>query len=1084
MVRVAKHANVGNSSDDIFMSELGVQTSLNSGMPTPNPESLSLVHSLHAGEIVQRQCLGYVYDGRMMLHAPRDDHWEAPARIHGINQELSNDGCLSRMKLIPIRMVRKSEALLVHSEDHWEKIQMIAQMTDEQIVMSESFYDHLSLYVSSKTTQAAQLSCGGVIEAALAVARGELEKSFSIVRPPGHHAEPEEHMGFCFLNNVAVATRVVQLLTPIKRIMILDWYVSLILSTLIESEMKTKLRIRNSGMCTMVSPPFLGLFSYLVMAWQPISHSLQTYKGNGTQRAFLDDPNVLYVSLHRFDGGRFYPCGPFGGMDSCGEGAGEGTSVNIPWPVKGIGDAEYLPAFMKIDMPIAMEFAPDLVFISAGFDAADGDELGECIVTPAGYAHMTHMLSTLANGKLVAALEGGYNVGSIADSALAMTRVLLGDEPPELKPLVAGEIGTEIVWAVANHQSRYWKNLDPQSCEPQEEFASAEQTLSIPGDLMEKDTLVLFVHQFGDLRAELSGTLNCDVELEYSYLVLLSHLLDATKDIVGWVREEKLSYVEVNTHPRPMKSNHIHYKSELVRKLVIYLWDNYIQFSPGSKIAMPGHGSGCSAIMELVVARAWSVTNKVKAIVFVIGKENVPHLPTDEANLRMWFKTECFSNCSQSARSDKLREHYGQIVSGDEVKPVKLLSLILPDIKAYVGVPTSNQSAKPAMPLAGRPPFATDEPDSVYDNSPATHTRRLRQPNTQDNRPNSAYDVYDNYIDEKQARQSGYGDLGVDLLNGDMDDDSDDETIAYHGDIKKGSEEKLESPATFNKFPGVTIVAPKPGYAAPVGGLTMPEPVATPIGQQRIGQNDGRGPAPLNIPNRGAYSGTPVPSTPHPLQPPMTPITPAFARPPKKFEASSVKFESSSIMRGQGEEVPLSKRGQRGDEFWRRFSMVVKEDSGRKSTRSASFSPFPYRLSQAGVTDHVILDSSWLEKTQNGLTTMSRLVWIVALLLVIIIVGAIAFGVYISHNSKTTSGPKALGGSEDQGISLTLSDTTVAAMAASSTRVSPTLTVQKRWPIMPTAGSLFDIIEAGDSQPSPLPNVSTKHRRMRIRRSA
>ena len=96
-------------------------------------------------------------------------------------------------------------------------------MDVEQIVLSESYYDYLSLYVCPKTTMAALLSCGGAIEAALAVAHGKLEKSFAIVRPPGHHAEPEEHMGFCFFNNVAVATRVVQRLTPVKRVMILDW---------------------------------------------------------------------------------------------------------------------------------------------------------------------------------------------------------------------------------------------------------------------------------------------------------------------------------------------------------------------------------------------------------------------------------------------------------------------------------------------------------------------------------------------------------------------------------------------------------------------------------------------------------------------------------------------------------------------------------------------------------------------------------------------------------------------------------------------------------------------------------------------
>jgi len=92
-------------------------------------------------------------------------------------------------------------------------------------VDSEAFYDQLSLYVSPGTTDAARLSCGGVIEASLAVARGEVKRSFAIVRPPGHHAEPDEHMGFCFFNNVAVAAKVVQQLTPIKKILILDWCV-------------------------------------------------------------------------------------------------------------------------------------------------------------------------------------------------------------------------------------------------------------------------------------------------------------------------------------------------------------------------------------------------------------------------------------------------------------------------------------------------------------------------------------------------------------------------------------------------------------------------------------------------------------------------------------------------------------------------------------------------------------------------------------------------------------------------------------------------------------------------------------------
>ncbi|KAG5648500.1 hypothetical protein DXG03_003111 [Asterophora parasitica] len=209
----------------------------------------------------------------MTSHFSPTGHPEKPERISYIYHALTVGRHTKKMKWLPIRPVRREEAMLVHSEDHWDKVQAIQEMTEQDRIDSEDYYEQLSLYVMHGTTRAALLSCGGVIEACLAVARNELKKSFAIVRPPGHHAEPDEHMGFCFFNNVAVAARVVQQLTPIRRIMILDWDV---------------------------------------------------HHGNGTQRAFNDDPSVLYVSLHRYEQGTFYPCGPFGGLQSCGEGPGLG----------------------------------------------------------------------------------------------------------------------------------------------------------------------------------------------------------------------------------------------------------------------------------------------------------------------------------------------------------------------------------------------------------------------------------------------------------------------------------------------------------------------------------------------------------------------------------------------------------------------------------------------------------------------------------------------------------------------------------------------------------------------------------------
>ena len=99
-------------------------------------------------------------------------------------------------------------------------------MDEEEIISGAAYYEGLSLYVHPSTTRAAEMSCGGVIEAALAVARGQVKNAFAIVRPPGHHAEPDEHMGFCFFNNCSVAARVIQEETPLKRILILDWSAS------------------------------------------------------------------------------------------------------------------------------------------------------------------------------------------------------------------------------------------------------------------------------------------------------------------------------------------------------------------------------------------------------------------------------------------------------------------------------------------------------------------------------------------------------------------------------------------------------------------------------------------------------------------------------------------------------------------------------------------------------------------------------------------------------------------------------------------------------------------------------------------
>ncbi|KAJ6593976.1 histone deacetylase complex protein [Mycena capillaripes] len=624
---------------------------------------------LHPPEAI----IGLVFSTEMANHCSMspDGHPEAPERIIRIWSALVAKHYTSKAKIIPIRPVLKQEALLVHSQDLWEKIESIQHMSPQDIADTEQYYEQLSLYISKATTRSARLSCGGVIEACLAVARGELKKTFAIVRPPGHHAEPEEHMGFCFFNNVAVAARVVQQVTPIKKILILDWDV---------------------------------------------------HHGNGTQRAFNEDPSILYISLHRYERGEFYPCGPFGGLQSCGEGPGLGYSVNIPWPEAGMGDADYIHAFQKIVMPIAMEFAPELVIISAGFDAAEGDDLGECHVTPAGYAHMTYMLGGLAGGRLVVALEGGYNLDSITKSALAVTEVILGGAPAEMKPMVASEAAAETVWLVAREQSKYWKGVSPKACEPQEEASSlafsvpeilklhrqyylyskhdmmqvplvgpeleqrfSAQVMCTP-DIFQKDTLVFMIHEFGNLRVELASSVNCDVQLERSYLI------DFSKELVNWVKTEGFSLLDVNLFPKPSDQPFPRSKgiNELRKDIVTYLWDNYVQLCSATTIILVGHGPGCQFLIDLIDLRATSVMKSVKGVVQVIGHGMLPRPPKNALDLRDWYRNNSFVALpanhpfwNPDTRGKEIKKH-GNLQKIDEEQSVKLVMKALPAIKTFV----------------------------------------------------------------------------------------------------------------------------------------------------------------------------------------------------------------------------------------------------------------------------------------------------------------------------------------------------------------------------------------------------------------
>ena len=189
------------------------------------------------------------------------------------------------------------------------------------------------------------------------------------------------------------------------------------------------------------------------------------HHGNGTQKIFIADPDILFISIHRYDEGHFYPNGAEGSPAFVGEGAAKGKSVNIGWNGPGASDYDYFYAFAQVVLPIAEEFSPDLVIVSAGFDAAQGDPLGQCRVTPRGFAKMTQLLTGIAGGKLLLVLEGGYNVPVVADCAEACMKVLLG-EPIPSKPANMIDTGPSknAIAAVSEtllaHRP-YWRSLRP-----------------------------------------------------------------------------------------------------------------------------------------------------------------------------------------------------------------------------------------------------------------------------------------------------------------------------------------------------------------------------------------------------------------------------------------------------------------------------------------------------------------------------------------------------------------------------------------------------------------------------------------------
>uniref|UniRef100_A0A8D2IRP4 Protein deacetylase HDAC6 n=1 Tax=Varanus komodoensis TaxID=61221 RepID=A0A8D2IRP4_VARKO len=381
--------------------------------PPADPLTVAEILSRAATELVQPRppsCTGLVYDEKMTEHYNMWDsqHPELPQRVSRIFQRHGELRLTERCCRLPARLASEEELRMCHSLAYVEEVKSTAAMKPRDLHRQGDRYN--SIYICANSYECARLATGSAFSAVEAVLSGKVQNAVAIVRPPGHHAESDTACGFCFFNSVALAARYAQRLAgQPMRVMILDWDV---------------------------------------------------HHGNGTQHMFEDDPSILYVSLHRYDNGIFFPTSEDAGYDQVGVGPGKGFTLNVPWNCPRMGDPEYLAAFHQVIMPVGYEFNPELVLVSAGFDAARGDPLGGCLVSPECYAHMTHLLLSLAGGKVVLVLEGGYNLESIAESMTMCTRSLLGDPPPSLGRLKAPHPSAlQSLACVAAVHRKYWKSL-------------------------------------------------------------------------------------------------------------------------------------------------------------------------------------------------------------------------------------------------------------------------------------------------------------------------------------------------------------------------------------------------------------------------------------------------------------------------------------------------------------------------------------------------------------------------------------------------------------------------------------------------
>ena len=308
---------------------------------------------------------GLVYDPIYLKH-DTGAHVENYQRLVATMEVLKESGTLEKVTGISPRAANIGELSLVHSDQHIDRVESYSTRgggwLDGDTVTSPDSYT-VALYAA-----------GGALRGLDAVITGEVDHVFSLIRPPGHHATPNQAMGFCLFNNIAIAAKYAIQNYGLERILIADFDV---------------------------------------------------HHGNGTEEIFYGDPGVLYFSSHQYP---HYP--GTGYINDDGYGEGKGTTVNIPLPAF-CGDAEYHRTYEEILIPVARRFQPQLILVSAGYDVHWADQLSAMQLTVAGFADIVRIIKEAADelcqGKLLISLEGGYDFKALSFSIRATLEVLLGE---------------------------------------------------------------------------------------------------------------------------------------------------------------------------------------------------------------------------------------------------------------------------------------------------------------------------------------------------------------------------------------------------------------------------------------------------------------------------------------------------------------------------------------------------------------------------------------------------------------------------------------------------------------------------------